>query len=170
MAFNNIMQIATANLIDRLKQYPKVVEWGNQRFRYDPNVIDNVMKITNREIRKPVEYVWEFFEDLGFSDYLSIDVNEELKSIAMDLNFILKDKYDYNEKFDLVTNNGTGEHIFDQRTVFENMHNLCEVDGIMLNILPLSPWLNHGFYNYNPNLFRDIVSANRYEWCFLWIA
>ena len=58
------------------------------------------------------KFVWEYFEDIGFSDYLAIDINTELRSIAMDLNFILKDKYNYTTQFDYVTNNGTGEHIF----------------------------------------------------------
>src|SRR3546814_8751857 len=40
----------------------------------------------------------------------------------------------------------------------------------MLHILPMSPWVNHGFYNYNPILFRDIAAANRYEWLFMWVS
>jgi SAM-dependent methyltransferase len=82
----------------------------------------------------------------------------------------LKEKYQYKEQFDLVTNNGTGEHIFDQRVVFENMHNLCKVGGIMLCVLPFAPWINHGFYNFNPNVFRDIVAANGYHFELMWLA
>lgn len=170
MAFNYVMQLATANVVNRLPPSPTVVEWGNQRFRYEQKCADACAKIAGRPIRAPVNFVWEYFEDLGFSNYLAIDINTELRSVAMDLNFILKDKYDYHEQFDLVTNNGTGEHIFDQRTVFENMHNLCKVGGIMLCVLPFGPWINHGFYNFNPNLFRDIVAANEYEWSFFWLA
>jgi len=88
----------------------------------------------------------------------------------MDLNFILKDKYNYTTQFDYVTNNGTGEHIFDQRTVFENMHNLCKVGGTIICVLPFAPWFNHCFYSYHPQLFRDIVAANGYKWQFMWLA
>ena len=37
MAFNNIMQLATATLVGSnvFKSNPTVVEWGNQRFRYN---------------------------------------------------------------------------------------------------------------------------------------
>jgi SAM-dependent methyltransferase len=170
MAFNNIMQLATANVVKHLQPNPTVVEWGNQRFRYTEDWVQKCSEIANKSIRQPVEYVWEYFNDLGFSDYLAIDINTELRSIAMDLNFILKDKYNYTEQFDLVTNNGTGEHVFDQRTVFENMHNLCKVGGIILCVLPFAPWINHGFYNYHPILFRDIAAANGYEWRLLWLA
>jgi hypothetical protein len=50
------------------------------------------------------------------------------------------------------------------------MHNLCQVGGVILNILPVGPYLNHGFYNYNPVLFRDIAYANNYEFKFCWIG
>ena len=111
-----------------------------------------------------------FYCDLGFREYSAIDVNTELKSIPMDLNFVLSEKYNFNKAYDLVTNNGTGEHIFDQKVVFENIHNLCKVGGVMIHVLPFSPWINHGFYNFNPNLFRDLVAANEYEWCFFFVA
>ena len=170
MAFNNIMQLATAHISKQAERGSSVVEWGNQRFRYNEQWIDKCSEAAGVPIRNPVQYVWEYFEDLGYSEYIAIDINTELRSIAMDLNFILKDKYNYTEQFDLVTNNGTGEHIFDQRTVFENMHNLCKVGGIMLCVLPFAPWINHGFYNYHPALFRDIAAANGYEWRMLWLA
>jgi hypothetical protein len=75
---------------------------------------------------------------------------------------------DLNERIDLppvelVTNNGTSEHIFDQRSCFENAHRLCKVDGCMIHVLPFHPWVNHGFFNYNPILFRDLAIANEYE-------
>lgn len=172
MAFNNIMQLSVAELKNKgcFPQESTVVEWGNQRFRYTPKWTEKCSETSGCAIRQPVNYVWEYFEDLGFSDYLAIDINTELRSIAMDLNFILHEKYNYTRTFDLVTNNGTGEHIFDQRTVFENMHNLCKVGGTMLCVLPFAPWINHGFYNYHPALFRDIAAANGYKWQFFWLA
>jgi hypothetical protein len=170
MAFNFLMQLATASLVKNFPENATVVEWGNQRFRYNEKWIDRLIKVSGKKIRKPVNFVWEYFEDLGFSDYVAIDVNTELKAIAMDLNFILKEKYNYERQFDYVTNNGTGEHIFDQRTVFENMHNLCKKGGIMINILPFAPWFNHCFFSYHPGLFRDIVAANGYKWKFMWIG
>ena len=171
MAFNNIMQLATAQLVKRKVFPPKatVVEWGNQRFRYSDTWTQKCAQLSGKTI-PPIEYVWEYFKAMGFGDYLAIDINTELRSIAMDLNFILKDKYDYTTQFDYVTNNGTGEHIFDQRTVFENMHNLCKVNGTMINVLPFAPWFNHCFYSFHPQLFRDIAAANGYKWQFMWLA
>ena len=172
MAFNNIMQLATATLVKQ-NAFPSgatVVEWGNQRFRYGEDWLNKCEQTSGKTLRKPTKFVWEYFEDLGFSDYLAIDINTELRSIAMDLNFILKEKYNYSTQFDYVTNNGTGEHIFAQRTVFENMHNLCRVGGTVINVLPFAQWFNHCFYSYHPGLFRDIAAANGYTWHFMWLA
>ena len=166
------MQLATAQLVKQ-NAFPDgatVVEWGNQRFRYSEDHVTKCREVSGKAIRNPVEFVWEYFDDMGFSEYLAIDINTELRAVAMDLNFILKDKYNYTTQFDYVTNNGTGEHIFDQRTVFENMHNLCKPGGVMINVLPFAPWFNHCFYSFHPGLFRDIAAANGYEWQFMWLA
>ena len=96
------MQLATAELTQRgcFPHVATVVEWGNQRFRYSEGWLNECEKRSGRVLRRPTQFVWEYFEDLGFSEYLAIDINTELRSIAMDLNFILKDKYNYTEQFD----------------------------------------------------------------------
>ena len=99
-----------------------------------------------------------FYESLGYDEYVAIDRNTKMDAVVLDLNKEICWKL-----FDLVTNNGTGEHIFSQESVFRNAHALCREEGIMLHVLPFSPWINHGFYNYNPILFRDLAKANDYE-------
>ena len=134
MAFNFLMQLATASLVKNFPHNATVVEWGNQRFRYNEQWIDQLIKISEKKIRKPVNYVWEYFEDLGFSDYVAIDVNSDLKAIPMDLNFILKDKYDYNIQFDYVTNNGdTGSR--DSGKLRQEGKDYIVKDGDVMNFL-----------------------------------
>ena len=38
--------------------------------------------------------------------------NTDMDAVAMDLNTDISKQYNWTEKFDLVTNNGTGEHVF----------------------------------------------------------
>jgi hypothetical protein len=64
--------------------------------------------------------------------------------------------------FDLVTDNGTLEHLFSQASAFQWMHDLCKTGGLMLHVLPWHGWINHGFYNYHPVVFRDLAVANSY--------
>tara|TARA_B100000989_G_scaffold49488_1_gene32537 strand:- start:3554 stop:4402 length:849 start_codon:yes stop_codon:yes gene_type:complete len=106
---------------------------------------------------------YDFFKSLNYLEYKSIDINGALGSFHFDLNFTIQDKYNFHEQYDLVINNGTGEHIFNQYSFFNNFHNLTKKNGYMLNILPFIDWINHGFYNFNPIIFADMAASNNYE-------
>ena len=105
----------------------------------------------------------DFFSSVGFTDYKSIDINGAYHSFQFDLNKNIFEEYNFNQKYDLVINNGTGEHVFNQHSLFLNFHNLTKSNGIMLNILPFIDWINHGFYNFNPIFFADLAASNNYQ-------
>jgi len=84
------------------------------------------------------------------------------------MNKNLAKDYDFHEKFDLVTNFGTTEHICNQGNVFENMHDLCNINGIMIGIVPFQGALNHGYFNYQPLFFEHIALANDYDMNLYW--
>jgi len=60
MAFNLLMQLATANLVKNFPKNATVVEWGNQRFRYNEKWIDKLIEITGKQIRKPVNLILNY--------------------------------------------------------------------------------------------------------------
>lgn len=105
----------------------------------------------------------EYFSSIGYHDYQSIDINGAYDSHEFDLNLDIRKIYNFKKEYDLVINNGTGEHVFNQANLYLNFHNLTKTNGIMLNILPFIDWINHGFYNYNPIFFGDLAAANNYE-------
>lgn len=129
-----------------LPPHPKVIEFGNQRFTAGGDF----------------QSTPDFYASLGF-DYLALDVNENMGAVVCDLN-----QTGHPYRGDLVTNNGTSEHIFNQAACFQNAHDMST--NLMLHVLPFTPWLNHGFYNYNPILFRDLAAANDYEMVFTAVA
>lgn len=108
----------------------------------------------------------DFYLRNGFKGYASYDINDAPYNIMKDLNEIQPER----SIASLVTNIGVGEHIFDQCSVFINMHNICKVGGVMFFHLPFTPWLNHGFYNFNPILFPALEYVNKYEMLFLKIG
>ena len=188
MSFTPLMMKLVASLLDRLPVNPTVVELGNQTFDptisgtltkkddqmfplvldyldkrgfpYDRETLVRLMRMSTEE-QKP--HTATYFRALGFSRYVAIDVNAKYGSLVMDLNVDIASAYRFTEKYDLVTNNGTGEHLFNQYAVFKNMHDLTTTGGIMLFVLPFYNWLNHGFFNFNPILFVDLAAANQYE-------
>ena len=130
---------------------------NNKKKIHDDKIL-NLSKLKNTKFS-----TYDFFKSINYVDYKSIDINGALGSYQFDLNFIINEKYNFQEQFDLVINNGTGEHIFNQYSFFKNFHNLTKKNGFMLNILPFIDWINHGFYNFNPIIFADMAASNNYE-------
>jgi hypothetical protein len=169
MSFTNLITEAIDSVYDDIKanKTPTVCEMGNQRLKNNKSRA----KIFNaRGIHKHANTTKEYFEALGFGRYLAIDVNTEKDAVAMDLNLDCKQAYNFTEQFDLVTNNGTGEHVFNQYTVFKNIHDMTKVGGYMIHVLPFYRWVDHGFYSFHPNLFFCLAHQNDYEMHGVWIG
>ncbi len=66
-------------------------------------------------------------------------------------------------RYDIVINTGTTEHVFDQRQVFETIHDRTKPGGLMVHAFPVGGCKDHGFYLYSPCLLRDLAAANGYE-------
>ena len=153
---------------------PKAVDLGSQTSSINDIFVKNLLdnnKIIHKIQKKNLDNLSRFksfttedyFKSVGFKEYKSIDINGAYNSLQFDLNKNISETYSYNEKYDLVINNGTGEHVFNQYALFLNFHNLTKLNGIMLNILPFIDWINHGFYNFNPIFFADLAASNNYE-------
>ena len=153
---------------------PKAVDLGSQTSSINDifvkNLVDNnktinsIQKKNLNNLSSTQSFTTEdYFKSVGFKEYKSIDINGAYNSLQFDLNKNILETYNYKEEYDLVINNGTGEHVFNQYALFLNFHNLTKPNGIMLNILPFIDWINHGFYNFNPIFFADLAASNNYE-------
>lgn len=187
MSFNPLMTLLVGAVRPLLPDQANVIELGNQTF----NPSDESLQVTIGRIRSagcatanlealaalarvPADQrgarTAEFYRCLGFADYDSIDISDKFGSLVMDLNKNLKDTYGFGRTYDLVTNNGTGEHIFNQAVVFENMHALAKRKAILVHVLPMINYVNHGFYSFHPTLFYGIALANAYRLLALGLA
>ena len=79
------------------------------------------------------------------------------------MNKNLRDSYGFSELFDLVTDLGTFEHVFDIANAFRNAHEICRVGGLMIHALPSNCNANHGYYAIQPRMIADIAVVNAYE-------
>ena len=108
-------------------------------------------------------YLWEiakiyyatFFQPNSMD---AIDFDGTEKAMKLDLNLPI----DLKKQYDIVTNLGTAEHVFDIAQVFKTIHRHTKPGGLMLHGLPLSGWVDHGFYSLNPTFYWDIAAANQY--------
>lgn len=94
------------------------------------------------------------------------------RSVAIDLHpppgseahrLDLNEPIDLGEKFDVVVNTGTVEHVFDQRRALQTIHDHCNVGGLMLHAGPLAGWPDHGLFHAQPGLWLDLARANAYD-------
>ena len=178
MSLNPLMTLLARGVAELVEPQATVVELGNQTFNADDKTLKrviarpqgraeidrdglNALLAMSREERR--DKTARYYRCLGFSDYVAIDVNEDYDSLVMDLNRDLKEDYGYERTFSLATNNGTGEHIFDQATVLRNLHALTKPGGVMVHVMPFVNYINHGFYSYHPNLYNALAGANGYR-------
>lgn len=93
--------------------------------------------------------------------HTSIDINGKLGALSLDLdNPVPKNLCD---KFDVVTNYGTTEHVNNQYSVFRNIHSMCKRGGIMLHGVPVvGQWPKHCRYYYSDQFFMALSSLCAY--------
>ncbi len=187
--FNPVTATTVADLVAEglLPPAPRVVDMGNQTFGVDGPTLERIARrletaapgLDLQALRALVgegpggeaaPHVGLFYQALGFSAYDAIDINSRHGSLVMDLNRDLRSDYGFTRTYDLVVNTGTSEHVFDQGAFLRNAHALAGPGAVMLHAVPFLGYLNHGFYNYQPNLFLDLAAANGYEVRRLWLA
>jgi hypothetical protein len=142
----------TSETLDLITPYlyfsKKICDFGAQQFKVCPPFKENT-------------YFREYVENLD-KEYLSIDLTEEDKSIPLDM---CKDFPDiYKNYFDLVLDIGTSEHVEDYFMCMKNIHNVCNINGYMIHVVP-SPknWPGHGYHYVNMDFFIELAANYGYD-------
>lgn len=148
-----------------LKDLKTVMEIGAQII--DDDYQERAKKLFNIKEEKNLS-AKEFYLKMGFNVYNSIDADGTSDSFVFDLNYNIKQKYSFETQYDYVTNFGTSEHVFNQKTFFENVHNLTKKDGLMFHLIPFEGQIDHGYFSYHPNFFYDLALFNNYEILGFW--
>jgi len=100
----------------------------------------------------------EFLRFLGAKEAASVDRNNfENATLLHDLN----DRFPENVRghFDLVVDGGTLEHIFNYPAALKNCLEVIRVGGHLAMFTPASGQMGHGFYQFSPELFFRVFSA-----------
>lgn len=102
-----------------------------------------------------------YIGEMGADRYVSIDGNGR-GTHTHDLNYKLPKTLG---QFDLVTDFGTGEHVFNQAQVWASVHNLTRAGGHIVFDRPTQGYERNGghcYYNSHICLFKDLAYANGY--------
>lgn len=120
-------------------------DFGAQQFKLCPPFGENT-------------YTSEYYKTIC-KEYISIDLTGEDCSLQYDLCKPLPEEF--KDRFDIVLDIGTAEHVENIYMCLKNMHDICKVGGYMVHVLP-SPnnWPNHGFH-YFPGLFFIMLALEQ---------
>jgi hypothetical protein len=105
----------------------------------------------------------DYFLGLGIQ-YTSIDIHGLNGAVRKNLNKPQQFE-SWRERFDIVTNIGTSEHVAKQYECFQTIHNVTRQNGLMVHIVPLAEstkWQNHSPYAYTHDFFKRLADANGY--------
>jgi len=101
-----------------------------------------------------------FYESLGIKEYQCIDINADYGAIVHDLNKPFEDRSKFN-KFDIVTDHGSCEHVFNIAECYRTMHNLAKPGGYI--IISQAVWKGNGYFKFDESFFEGIAAANNYK-------
>lgn len=105
----------------------------------------------------------QVFQSLGFRSLTSLDSNAyEGASIIHDLNEPIQQQ-DLQDRFDVIFDGGTTEHISDQLQVLENLFRLCKVGGLIIHYTPANNFLDHGYVQPSPSFYREYYKTNDFK-------
>ena len=159
--------------IGKLKDYNNVVEVGSQELHLKKKDFRELIlqagidegdfkKINNLDNwpNQPRTSSKELYKLIGIDNYNSIDINGELDSIPFDLNMPLEDKSLFN-KFDIVTDFGSCEHVFNVSECYRTMHKLTKVNGLI--IINQAVFKGNGYFQFDRSFMEGIAAANNYK-------
>ncbi|MDG1729359.1 MAG: hypothetical protein P8K68_00900 [Algibacter sp.] len=149
---NNLIMVGRQNL----HLSPDHLALSLKKFGYS---INNISKL----ISKNNTFADAFFKEIGAKNVHSIDAsNYEDATIIHDLNEPLSNEY--KNKYSLVLDSGTLEHVFNFPQAIKNCMELTQVGGHFMGIYPCNNFFGHGFYQFSSELFyRVFCETNGFE-------
>ena len=116
-------------------------------------------ELGNQWLRDPPMSAKAYFTSLGV-DHTSIDLNGKDGALPLDLG--TTEPFErYRERFDVVTNFGTLEHIEADTVCMDNIESMCRSGGLMVHVVPLvGNWESHGLRHYDMEFFRKEATCH----------
>jgi len=161
------------NELGLLKDFKSVIEIGSQEIHIqkndfkelieiaglDVNLVENIPNIKNWPFspRASSKYLYEI---LGIKNYKSIDISGEHGAIVHDLNKPFNDTSMFN-KFDIATDFGSCEHVFNVSECYKTLHKLLKPGGYL--IIDQAILKGNGYFKFDEVFFEGIAAANNYK-------
>ena len=109
----------------------------------------------------------DFYEAIGL-EYACLDTSGKDGAFIFDLNFDAVSEEQCG-KFDLLTNFGTSEHVFNQYNSFKAAHDFVRKGGAFMHFMPFLGYMDHGYYSFQPCFYHELAAANDYDILGMWL-
>lgn len=141
-------------------KFGRVLTLGRQNIHLE---LDEYQRALKRLGRPPAAalptYADELLLAMGAESVDSMDASGyEEATLTHDLNRVTP--ADWNERFDMVFDGGTLEHVFDFPTAIKNCMRMVRPGGRFVSVTIPNNWCGHGFYQFSPELFFRVFSAD----------
>jgi SAM-dependent methyltransferase len=155
------------------KDIKSVAEMGSQEIHMTLEEFDSLVNAAcvpgyNKEDFKELENfpgtprcpAKKLYKMLGAEEYTCVDINSEHGALALDLNYPMEDTSFYN-RFDLVTDFGTNEHVFNVVEAYRTMHRICKPGGLI--VIDQGVVDGNGYFLFDYSFFEGLAAANNYK-------
>ena len=139
--------------------FSKTLTLGRQGLYMQRNQYKAVCSLLNAEAPRHATYADELFVGLGAKSLDVLDASSyEGAGFTHDLNSPLPAAFP--KKWSCVIDGGTLEHVFNFPEAIKTCMELVEQGGHLILITPWNNWAGHGFYQFSPELFYRLLSAD----------
>lgn len=145
--------------------FDKVAMLGRQDLVISDRNLQNICDLLGYQNSiDSVRQIDGFSENLFYKIFQSKNVDSfdycdyEGATVSLDLNEPIPDIYE--EQYDLVLDGGTLEHIFHYPVALQSAMRMCKVGGYLVLMTPTNNYNGHGFYQFSPELFLNVLNNN----------
>jgi SAM-dependent methyltransferase len=150
---------------------------GRQKMHFAPagwaqRLVDDLaglgIEATQSDLFQEDGFCESFLRTIGWPPLESLDFSAiEGAEYVHDLNLPVGE--DLKERFDLIYDGGTTEHVFDIAEAFRNVDRMLADDGIFVSCVGSDGWFGHGFYQIGPDVpWRYWVASLGYRMLGCW--
>ncbi len=146
--------------------FGKLLTLGRQQLYFRPADLEATLRSSGVSAEKIARFLAEaknqgsadpFFRALGAAEITSLDYSDyQGASIQHDLNAPVDPKL--HDRFDVVFDGGTIEHVFNFPVAIGNAMEMVRVGGSLISVTPANNQMGHGFYQFSPELFYNVLS------------
>ncbi len=132
-------------------------------FHQEPFLMIGLPNIVGKHIPKDFSYktLKELLINKGHKKVESLDLFDPQGDIKHDLNKPISKKY-YN-KYKVLIDIGTIEHIFDTRQCLENYFRMLSTKGIFVLVTSVNGYFGHGLHVFNPEGLINSLNENNFK-------